>query len=165
MNTRLPSPLLPLVCGLGLLLAGQAHAADPGAAAAALKVLTSSPAEEAAPAASSAPAGARERMTVQRSETVDMLIRRLKPGSPFKDEVYRHALRDLNPSALPNAANNLLKRGSTLMLPNAEDLRRTLLKHYPGSAELLQAQPEAAAPHDHAANPNDNGKRRWVRYP
>jgi len=101
---------------------------------------------------------------VQRSETVDMLVRRLNPGSPFKDEVFRHALVDLNPSALPNAANNLLKRGSTLMLPNVEDLRRTLLRHYPGTAVLLQAPLEGQAEHD-SPSPAGPNKRRWVRFP
>ena len=161
MNTR-PIPLLiSLLCGLSLWLGSAAQAADPGGAAAALQVLTS-PAATGAPAPA-APA-ARERMVVQRSETVDMLVRRLNPGSPFKDEVFRHALVDLNPGALPNAANNLLKRGSTLMLPNAEDLRRSLLKHYPGVAGVLQAHPEAAAEADSpvASGPD---KRRWVRFP
>lgn len=167
MNTR-PFPLLSqLVFGLGLLLGlslVNVAQADPGSAAAALKVLTSPSTEEApSPSANAAPTG-RERLTVQRSETVDMLVRRLNPGSPFKDEVFRHALVDLNPSALPNAANNLLKRGSTLMLPNAEDLRRSLLKHYPGVAGVLQAHPEAAAEADSpvASGPD---KRRWVRFP
>lgn len=167
MNTR-PFPLLSqLVFGLGLLLGlslVNTAQADPGSAAAALKVLTSPSTEEApSPSANAAPTG-RERLTVQRSETVDMLVRRLNPGSPFKDEVFRHALVDLNPSALPNAANNLLKRGSTLMLPNVEDLRRTLLRHYPGTAVLLQAPLEGQAEHD-SPSPAGPNKRRWVRFP
>ena len=163
MNTP-PFPLLShLFFGLGLLL-GNAAQADSGSAAAALKVLTSPSTEEATnPSAHAAPTG-RERLTVQRSETVDMLVRRLNPGSPFKDEVFRHALVDLNPSALPNAANNLLKRGSTLMLPNVEDLRRTLLRHYPGTAVLLQAPVEGQAEHD-SPSPAGPNKRRWVRFP
>jgi len=164
MNTRPISLLLSLLCGLSLWLGSAAQAADPGAAAAALKVLTTPDTAEApVPAAPTTPS-ARERMVVQRSETVDMLVRRLNPGSPFKDEVFRHALVDLNPGALPNAANNLLKRGSTLMLPNAEDLRRSLLKHYPGVAGVLQAHPEAGTEADSATASGPN-KRRWVRFP
>lgn len=162
MNTRPISLLLSLLCSLSLWPGSAAQAADPGAAAAALKVLTAAPVAAEAPA----PAGpaTRERMVVQRSETVDMLIRRLNPGSPFKDEVFRHALLDLNPGALPNAANNLLKRGSTLMLPNAEDLRRSLLKHYPGVVSVLQARPEAGAEANSMAA-NGPHKQRWVRFP
>lgn len=164
MITR-PTPLLlTLVCGLALLQGPAANAADPGGAAAALKVLTAPHTEE-APAASESPAaGGRQTLQVQKSETLDMLVRRLNPGSPFKDEVFRRALADLNPTTLPNAANNLLKRGSTLVLPNAQDLHRTLLRHYPSTASWLLAPPEKQVEHSSAAS-HGPSKNRWVRFP
>lgn len=162
--TRLRHPLL---FGLGLLLAAGAPAADHGAAASALKVLTSTD----GPAAHSpAAASARASHVVQRSETLDMLIRRHYAGWPFKDEVFRHALADLNPGVIPNAANNLLKRGSTLVLPGTEDLRRTVQQHYPKAADVVRIRVEVeteeilgrTAQAGAAAGPD---KRRWVRFP
>ena len=151
-----------LLTSLALLVTAHARAADSSAsAAAALKILTQ-PGHEAS--AATPPASGHETLTLQRSETLDMLVRRLNPGSPFKDEVFRRALADLNPTTLPNAANNLLKRGSTLQLPNVEDLRRTLLRHYPGTAVLLQPPLEGQAEHD-SPSPAGPNKRRWVRFP
>ena len=158
----------PLLLTLGLLSLGPvlAQAQDHGAAASALQVLTTGAA--AAPAHDTPGAAAkRETFTVQRSETVDGLIRRRWAGWPFKDEVFRHALADLNPGTVPNAANNLLKRGSTLQLPNVEDLRRTVQQHYPTAAELVRVRVEVET-EEVARSAHGNGgsdKRRWVRYP
>ena len=157
-------PLLLTLCLLGL-GAGSVQAQDHGAAASALQVLTSS-----APSSAEAPASAsskRETFVVQRSETVDGLIHRRWAGWPFKDEVFRRALAELNPGTIPNAANNLLKRGSTLQLPNVEDLRRTVQQHYPAAADLVrvrvEVETEEAPRSAHGAGGSD--KRRWVRYP
>lgn len=157
----------PLVLTLSLLGLGPmwVQAQDHGAAASALHVLTAG-----APSAAEPPAAAsakRETFVVQRSETVDGLIRRRWAGWPFKDEVFRRALADLNPGTVPNAANNLLKRGSTLQLPNVDDLRRTLQQHYPASAELVRVRVEVEteeAPRSVHGN-GGSDKRRWVRYP
>lgn len=140
-------------------------AEDHGAAASALKVLTSSgaPAQD----ATHTTGAARETFLVQRSETVDALVRRRWAGWPFKEEVFRHALADLNPGAIPNAANNLLKRGSTLQLPNTDDLRRAVQQHYPAAAELVRVRVEVETEEvsRSAHSNNGNEKRRWVRYP
>ena len=159
-----------LLAGLCLLASPFAHAADPTqSAAAALQVLTQAH-EATAQAAHTEPS--RETLQVKRSETLDMLVHRLYPGWPLKDEVLRRALADLNPHALPNAANNLLKRGSTLVLPNPEDIRRTLLRHYPTAASTLlpgaggpdaEADPGRSGPA--MAMPQGQDKRRWVRFP
>ena len=160
MTTR---PLLLTLCPLGLgPLSAQAE--DHGAAASALKVLTSG----GAPATAEAPAsGGRETFVVQRSETVDGLIRRRWAGWPFKDEVFRRALADLNPGTVPNAANNLLKRGSTLQLPNVDDLRRTVQQHYPAAGELVRVRVEVESEETPRSAHGNGGseKRRWVRYP
>ena len=155
-----------LSSGLAL-LGGVAHAADPGAAASALKVLTSTQdSTSTAPVA----APARESLVLQRSETLDALIRRHYAGWPFKDEVFRRALADLNPGAVPNAANNLIKRGSTLMMPTAEDLRRTVQQHYPKAADLVRIRVEVETEELAARSGNPSGppgadRRRWVRFP
>ncbi len=162
--------LIPVLTGLCLLASPRAPAAEPSrAAAAALQVLTQ--AHDSAPRPDS-PAATRETLRVQRSETLDMLVRRLYPGWPLKDEVLRHALADLNPHALPNAANNLLKRGSTLVLPNVDDIRHALLRHYPAAASTLlgagaPGTPTAAADGATTApsSPAGPDKRRWVRFP
>lgn len=159
---------LSLLFALGLLLSAGAHAADDGKAASALRALMAAEGGPAGP--SPAPAPARESHVVQRSETLDMLIRRHYAGWPFKDEVFRRALADLNPSAIPNAANNLLKRGSTLVLPTADDLRRTVQQHYPKAAEVVRIRVEVEAEEmnsrasANAAGPGGD-KRRWVRFP
>lgn len=159
-----------LLTGFAFLLAAHAHAADNSAtAAAALKVLTQARHE----ASASAPAtGSHETVTLQRSETLDMLVRRQYPGWPLKDEVLRRALADLNPKVIPNAANNMLKRGSIVVLPNTEDLRRTLLQHYPAMGELVRVkvEQEVVEGGSHAlqggtAPQGGAEKRRWVRFP
>jgi len=163
-----PTFIALLAC-LPMLGAAAASAADNTAsAAAALKVLTQPAHDHTHTANSSAPA--RETLTVQRSETLDMLVRRQFAGWPFKDEVFRRALAELNPRAIPNAANNLLKRGSTLVLPNTEDLRRVLLQHYPASGELVRVKveqeiEEAAARSTSGPAASADKQRRWVRYP
>lgn len=158
---------LSLLLVLALLQTAGAHAAGDGAAASALKVLISEPAGAGTPSAQTAPA--RETHLVQRSETLDMLIRRRYAGWPFKDEVFRRALAELNPSAIPSAANNLLKRGSTLVLPTAEDLRRTVQQHYPKAADVVRIRVEVETEEVHRAastgDPASADKRRWVRFP
>lgn len=152
---------------LGLLLAASAHAADSSAALGALKILTAAPAEPAA--AQTPPPAARQSLTLQRSETLDNLIHRQFAGTPFKDEVWRRALAELNPKSVPSAANNLLKRGSTLVLPNTEDLRQSLLQHYPSTADLVRVRVEVETEEHGAAHAsgkaNGPDKRRWVRFP
>lgn len=161
------APFLGLGLLLGLLWTGPVHAADHGATATALQVLTR-PLGPDGPAPVSAPP-VREQHVVQRSESLDMLIRRHYAGWPFKDEVFRHALHDLNPGAIPSAANNLLKRGSTLALPTAEDLRRTVLQHYPKASDLVRIRVEVEAEENArktgAAEALGQDKRRWVRFP
>jgi Tfp pilus assembly protein FimV len=142
-----------------------AHAADHGAAASALKVLTDPASANTATSETAAHASARESLQVQRSETVDVLIRRRWAGWPVKEEVFRHALADLNPGVLPNASNNLLKRGSTLVLPNTEDLRRTLQRHYPVAADLVRVRVEVETEEAPSASRTGTEKRRWVRFP
>lgn len=164
--------LIRLVLTCLALLAGTACGATENAAsaAAALKILTQ-PAPESGTRTDS-PAPVRETMTVQRSETLDQLVRRHWAGWPLKDEVLRRALADLNPKVIPNAANNLIKRGSTLLLPTTEDLRRTLLQHYPAMGELVRVKVE----HEWMENASRTAqtgsgggggvdKRRWVRFP
>lgn len=158
MKTR---PFLLILCLVGL-GPWAAQAEDHGAAASALKVLTSG--APASAEAHAAPQGARETFVVQRSETVDGLIHRRWAGWPFKDEVFRRALADLNPGTIPNAANNLLKRGSTLQLPNTDDLRRTVQQHYPAAGELVRVRVEVETEEVNRAG-NGQEKRRWVRYP
>ena len=158
--------LVPLC--LSLLLAGAARAADHGATASALKVLTSHDQGNAGDTHAAAPA--RESHLVQKSETLDMFIRRQYAGWPFKEEVFRRTLADLNPSVLPNAANSLLKRGSTLVLPTTEDLRRSVQQHYPKGAELVRIRVEVeteemTSRNGHLSGPAGPDKRRWVRFP
>jgi len=159
--------LIRLVLTCLALLAGTACGATENAAsaAAALKILTQ-PAPESG-ARTDSPAPVRETMTVQRSETLDQLVRRHWAGWPLKDEVLRRAIADLNPRAIPNAANNLLKRGSTLVLPNTDDLRRTVLQHYPAAGELVRIRVEQETEEGPARAGTSNGpeKRRWVRFP
>ena len=154
----------PLLLSLGLTLGVGATAADSPGAVQALKVLTATEAPHSAPAAA---ASGRESLTLQRSETMDALIRRHYAGSPFKDEVLRRALAELNPKTVPNAANNLLKRGSTLVMPNTEDLRKVLQQHYPAAAELVRVRVEVETEETPARAGSANGpdRRRWVRFP
>jgi len=157
-------PTLSLLFALSLLTATAAQAADNSSStAAALKILTQThEADHQTPAQ----APARKAITVDRSETVDMLIRRQYAGWPLKEEMLRKALAELNPKVLPNAANNLLKRGSTLFLPTAEDLRHTLLRQYPAAADLVQGAAAKAESHDGQASSTPQAiNRRWVRYP
>lgn len=149
---------------LSLMLAVGAHAADSTGALGALKILTETTAEVSATEAPQRPV-ARQSLTLQRSETLDSVIHRQFPGTPFKDEVLRRALAELNPKTVPSAANNLLKRGSTLVLPTTEDLRQTLLQHYPSTAELVRVKVEVESEESAANKTAGADKRRWVRFP
>lgn len=149
---------------LSLMLTVGAHAADSSGALGALKILTEAAPATAAPEPAQRPP-ARQSLTLQRSETLDSLIRRQFSGTPFKDEVLRRALAELNPKTVPSAANNLIKRGSTLVLPSTEDLRQTLLQHYPTTADLVRVRVEVETEENPSGKTAGADKRRWVRFP
>ncbi len=150
------------------------HAAETSAsAAAALKVLAlplgdapgpaSTPGQNSAggPAAYS-PAAQGQRITVQKGESIDAVIRRGLPGLPLKEDFMRLALAKANPKIFPRGQTYPVRPGTVLTLPSHEELRQLIVSRHPEAAALFQAAPAIHAVSDEPPGPD---KRRWVRFP
>lgn len=137
------------------------------AAAAALKVLSASLDDSPSHAASTG-GGANglsaegPRITVQKGESIDAVLRRGLPGMPFKDEFMRQALAKANPKIFPRGTTYPVRPGTVLTLPSVEALRQHLLAQSPQAAALFQAPvPKEDTPESNTGP----DKRRWVRFP
>jgi len=156
----------------GLLVAAlacpAAMAADTSAAAAAaLKVLTApmNGSESHASSTGSGPhASSPEgpRITVQKGESIDAVLRRGLPGMPLKDEFMRQALAKANPKIFPKGTTYPVRPGTVLTLPSVEALRQLILAQSPQAAGLFHVP--AVKEDEPEANPGPD-KRRWVRFP
>lgn len=127
---------------------------------------------------------------VKSRESLDSVIRKTMPDSPFSIEVMREAFARANPQLLADQKNLRLKSGTTLKLPGADELRQVVLGEpaaAPKPATNLHAEAPVLAPTMHAADTERNlpltvprqaaalaepepeapadDKRRWVRYP
>ena len=170
--------MLSLAAGVLLALSLNTQAADnSSASAAALKVLLGpagdfqqmgnapptgtlqAMAAKSGQASAATPAG-RATVTVQRGETLDRLIRRALPGMPLHPDFLRQAFVQVNPQVFPRGAAHAMRSGTTLLVPNADDLRQMLALQHP-EFMALWARSEPAAQVEN--EPID--KRRWVRYP
>lgn len=98
------------------------------------------------------------RVTVQRGETLDRVIRRTLPHVPLQIDFLRKAFVSLNPQAFPTGSVHLMRAGSTLQVPSMAALRQMVVQQNPQSAAFFE--PETPAPGAYNAD-----KRRWVRFP
>lgn len=144
----------------------QAQAADTSAAAAAaLKVLTAPLNAESGSTASGAGVAHAEggaRITVQKGESIDAVIRRGLPGLPLKEEFLRQALANANPKIFPRGRTYPVRPGTVLALPSPEALRQQILAQAPQAAVLFQVTAPTA---EESTAPTGPDKRRWVRFP
>lgn len=101
-------------------------------------------------------------VTVMPGETLDRVIRRSLPGTPFRDEALRSAFVRLNPAAFPRGTPHLMVAGAVLQVPTVDDLLRTA---DPGrdAAGMQPAAPFSQVPE--RAPAGDEERKRWVRYP
>lgn len=98
----------------------------------------------------------RMQVTVRRGESLNAVIRRTFPDTPYKDDVVRRAFVQFNPSAL---ARGRLLAGTVLQVPTAQDLRLMVDGSQPRA-------PEAAAPaQTGVSRAVEDERRKWVRFP
>lgn len=101
-------------------------------------------------------------VTVMPGETLDRVIRRSLPGTPFRDAALRSAFVRLNPAAFPRGTPHLLVAGAVLQVPTVDDVLRT---EDPGR-DAAGMQPAAQySPGPERAPAGDEERKRWVRYP
>ncbi len=130
---------------------------------------------------------------VKSGESLDSVIRKTMPDSPFSIEVMRAAFARANPQLLAGMKSVPLKSGTTVRLPGADDLRHVVMGDAPkaepaakkavdlhtaapvvsptmnaGTTELNLPLAVPRQPVDMpvpAAEVSADDKRRWVRYP
>lgn len=111
-------------------------------------------------------ASGRERLVVQRGDTLDLIIRRHFRQSPFAVAFLRKAFMLLNPAAFPRGMPHLITAGAYLEVPSQQDLVLLLKAEWDGSVphaqdwadvgpDYRQEQPSAA----------DTSRQHWVRFP
>lgn len=144
-----PRLWLPLAA-TALLLLGLI-AATPRAAAAAPQAAATTPA--------AVPGEERRRVAVNPGESVMTLIRRTLPNSPYRDEVLRKALFQMNPEAYAPGSQTRLKPGAVVVVPGPADLQRIAF------GEVAPAAVAPAAPATVSAPRPELERRNWVRYP
>lgn len=105
--------------------------------------------------------GARSTVQVPKTETLESVIRRTLPDLPLKDTVVRSAFIQLNPQAFPVRSVTVIRAGSVLQVPNADDLRATAMRGSPSAQALFLGGGMADAPREVTAEE----KRQWVRFP
>ena len=106
--------------------------------------------------------GARSTVQVPKTETLESVIQRTLPDLPLKETVIRSAFMQLNPHAFPVRSVTVIRAGSVLQVPNADDLRAAAMRDSPSAQALfLGGGGMADAPREVTAE----DKRQWVRFP
>jgi Tfp pilus assembly protein FimV len=101
-------------------------------------------------------------VTVQRGETLDRVIRRALPDVPLHPDFLRKAVVSLNPQVFPSGSPHQLRSGVQLKVPSMTALRQMVLSQHPGAAPLFKG---ADTQTENQTAPDQNDKRRWVRFP
>lgn len=107
------------------------------------------------PARSASDAAPRVRVTAQRGETLDAVIKRTMGDMPFKESFLRGVFLEINAGAFQSGTTRLIA-GAQVQVPNLEDLRSHVQRVLGPSAAAASASAPAAAPPD---------RRHWVRFP
>jgi len=100
-------------------------------------------------------------LVVQRGQTLDMIIRRHLPDSPYKIEILRRAIIDMNPGVFPARTPHLMRAGAQIMLPTPDQIRQSVLASHPAMKPYLMADEEQAG----ARASRQRDQSRWVRFP
>jgi Tfp pilus assembly protein FimV len=127
------------------------------AQAPAVKPVASAPAAAPMPA----PGMTAGTLVVQRGQTLDMIIRRHLPDSPYKIEIVRRAIIEMNPAVFPARTPHLMRAGAQMVLPTPEQIRQSVLASNPAMKPYLMADEEQAG--TRASRQRDQS--RWVRFP
>ena len=98
---------------------------------------------------------------VQTGDTLDKVIRKTMPDSPFKFEILRNAFVQQNPQAFTKAPPRALMAGAVLNVPNHDDLLRSYMVpgHAPGNSGVNRGGGYSTA------DMNMNERKNWVRFP
>lgn len=98
----------------------------------------------------------RVRVTAQRGETLDAVIKRTMGDMPFKESFLRGVFLEINASAFQSGTTRLVA-GAQLQVPHLEDLRSHVQRVL---GPVAVAAVPASAPQTASAD-----KRHWVRFP
>ncbi len=100
-------------------------------------------------------------LVVQRGQTLDMIIRRHLPDSPYKIDIVRRAIIDMNPAVFPARTPHLMRARAQLVLPTPDQIRQSVLARHPAMKPYLVADEEQAG----ARASRQRDQSRWVRFP
>lgn len=100
-------------------------------------------------------------LVVQRGQTLDMIIRRHLPDSPYKIDIVRRAIIDMNPAVFPARTPHLMRAGAQMVLPTPDQIRQSVLARHPAMKPYLVADEEQAG----ARASRQRDQSRWVRFP
>ena len=100
-------------------------------------------------------------LVVQRGQTLDMIIRRHLPDSPYKIDIVRRAIIDMNPAVFPARTPHLMRAGAQMVLPTPDQIRQSVLARHPAMKPYLVSDEEQAG--NRASRQRDQS--RWVRFP
>ena len=103
------------------------------------------------------------RITVQKGESIDAVIRRGLPGLPLKEDFLRRALAKANPKVFPKGQTYPVRAGTVLLLPSPEQLRSMMLAQYPEASILFKQDKQESTTPEPQHSPSN--KSRWVRFP
>lgn len=79
--------------------------------------------------------GDREPYKVQAKDTLDSVIKKTLPTTPFSSEILREAFMKTNPQVFPEGRPQRLRAGQTLRIPDAAMLRLVVLGEVSGKAD------------------------------
>lgn len=100
-------------------------------------------------------------MVIQRGQTLDIIIRTHLPNVPYKIDLVRRAIMDLNPGAFPMNSPHLIRAGTALMIPSPDQLRQLTLSRNPTLASYLGDPLTDSS----AKRTRHEDQSQWVRFP
>lgn len=111
------------------------------------------------------PKGQHSTLVVQPGQTLDIIIRQHLPDQPFKHDVIRRAIMDLNPAAFPLNTPHLIRAGAVLLVPTPEQIRQSAVSRNPVLAPYLGAIDAQGQIGSRPRGASGEERRKWVRYP
>lgn len=95
-------------------------------------------------------AGDREPYKVQAKDTLDSVIKKTLPTTPFSSEILREAFMKANPQVFPEGRPQRLRAGQSLRIPDAAMMRLVVLGEVSGKADSGKADSHTDDSHGNA---------------